>query len=1448
MASHPAVGGISLQPSRNASKESPSLRPDEQVETKAESPHENGQTPQAQAQDEPHTSPTPEPLPVTFTSSAATSRPWRLREAAHFLLDERGVEDGDDPQKVSMYLTTEFDTNLALDLETVQRTFHNAALHVVHCLKHPVVDKIDDDEDDRIAAEANNTDTYVRMDDIPDLPVAFVQARQILQKARRASMQRALDNKEWTKRRAPRPTKYKPVPVATMSTAAATEVKSTAAASAATTPKNGKGKTETATTPKLKVAKTKDNEPSPKTKKFTRNTPASSLAALDQRYTNSRAILCAAGNLVLSGGLVDPADVPQKDKIANMGQVVVDATVYSRRTLTMAENSRRRAQWRYQFRNKPNKDTENEDDIPFVRLPIPNLFSKERQWLDSLWEATSAKPMLEFQPQTAALTAAWQRLGRPALQQILDTTCNALYYDTQWNSRHGRLGAFLRLRQVQKDDWGPHLIVTTQPDVDAFAAEFYDWRTFLDPTKRGLRACRYTGNAEERLMLRRVWSKAGGWPTDAVHVVILSYATFLKDYIHFCQMPWGTVLLDDGASWMATSQGDPNSSLAALWEQAIWSKNDHFTGLAGTTLSRWNFEMLDWQENITSDNAPLKEAFIGLTARHRVLTASRMSVKQKQSKELLPVSGVVSFVAPHFAAVVKEEWDRNNIIKDTACMDHFRKLVARFTVVHHSSPSEEPETDMTALAVRALEGRLPLQDLGPKPLAPSEISDEAFSNADKTTFSRRTCLSWLGNGKFCLRYELGKAKFKPIFEVIKISNKHGPCEEITTASSLTNSGASGQLVGSQAYRLAVRCNRHFGSDQGMRIHVSAQHAPPGTWLCRTCATDCITSQGRTHHERFCGQPGAGRQDLSAGSAPVVGQRGPKSRVGKKKGKNKPTGVNGVDDTDEKDPDGSFRVPGYRGVWVTKQGKHFIKVDGNRFAEKENDTMLFDTIEDAAKKYDEIVSQNKKGDNLELNFKADGTRHVYEDSTSTTASGVGGSAANVVPLLSVINIKDLPPDVKPLLRDPRQTSRTGGNMKRHIYAYRGVCRQSRKGHDRWQSQISFMGNNHYLGTFDSEWDAAAIYAWAHLILYGEEATKQAQKEGEEAAAAYEQEKKDIAAGKIPEPSPTKKVIKKTDAKGKTTKKNEPKETVTKKKDPTEKQKTPGSKKKNEKSAEAGTTEYDIGSAQKKKEKSPGKRKPPQQEEEKVAKKRKVVFSAEDREALAATLTKGVFKSEYLGPRDITEKFSYNELRVLVSTRLKAIRSVATFVPSTATEALRPCFSAYNVGHVYPFGGAVLLGIPANLGWNFMDFLKVQGLDEDFSAIQMLAVEYDEDGLNEKFRSVIQGSLCIIGQATTQMIRQYRDIGGGNVAMGSGMGMLDCHIGGTPGTCSPQAASIRCDGEKFFFACLNDKDLVTLNGARLKSGRETVLRHNDVCSVGPRVFTFTLPGMQHLPWTL
>lgn len=231
---------------------------------------------------------------------------------------------------------------------------------------------------------------------------------------------------------------------------------------------------------------------------------------------------------------------------------------------------------------------------------------------------------------------------------------------------------------------------------------------------------------------------------------------------------------------------------------------------------------------------------------------------------------------------------------------------------------------------------------------------------------------------------------------------------------------------------------------------------------------------------------------AAGSTKGNKQHGPVGVVGKKKGSK-----SSHTSSEEKDPDGSIRVSGYRGVWINQAGKHFVKINGERLKDEVGDELLFANAEEAARKHDEILKTKSPKGKVEYNFKSDGSRIVYEDVSTSSTTGLGGGAASVVPALSVINIKvrsgaitenqlllaaesaffipqDLPPDVKPLLRDPRQTSRTGGNSKRHVYAYRGVCRQARKGHDRWQSQISFMGVNHYLGTFDSEWDAAAIY--------------------------------------------------------------------------------------------------------------------------------------------------------------------------------------------------------------------------------------------------------------------------------------------------------------------------------------------------------------------------------------
>lgn len=141
-----------------------------------------------------------------------------------------------------------------------------------------------------------------------------------------------------------------------------------------------------------------------------------------------------------------------------------------------------------------------------------------------------------------------------------------------------------------------------------------------------------------------------------------------------------------------------------------------------------------------------------------------------------------------------------------------------------------------------------------------------------------------------------------------------------------------------------------------------------------------------------------------GSARGRQHHGPVGVVGKKKSKG---GAGGAATIHDKDPDGSVRVPTYRGVWVNQAGKHFIKIDGKRFSE-DGETAFFDTIEDAARKYDELVKSNGDANGAELNYRDDGSRITHKEETPSSAvRGVemlGGAADNVVPALSVINIK------------------------------------------------------------------------------------------------------------------------------------------------------------------------------------------------------------------------------------------------------------------------------------------------------------------------------------------------------------------------------------------------------------------------------------------------------------
>ena len=97
--------------------------------------------------------------------------------------------------------------------------------------------------------------------------------------------------------------------------------------------------------------------------------------------------------------------------------------------------------------------------------------------------------------------------------------------------------------------------------------------------------------------------------------------------------------------------------------------------------------------------------------------------------------------------------------------------------------------------------------------------------------------------------------------------------------------------------------------------------------------------------------GNGEQGGSVGATPTVGQgaSGKVGGVGKKKTAGRPgTTLPGSSSTEEKDPDGSFRVPGYRGVWVNKNGKHFVKINGVRLTDDKTETgkvQLFDNIDD-----------------------------------------------------------------------------------------------------------------------------------------------------------------------------------------------------------------------------------------------------------------------------------------------------------------------------------------------------------------------------------------------------------------------------------------------------------------------------------------------------------------------
>lgn len=343
----------------------------------------------------------------------------------------------------------------------------------------------------------------------------------------------------------------------------------------------------------------------------------------------------------------------------------------------------------------------------------------------------------------------------------------------------------------------------------------------------------------------------------------------------------------------------------------------------------------------------------------------------------------------------------------------------------------------------------------------------------------------------------------------------------------------------------------------------------------------------------------------------------------------------------------------------------------------------------------------------------------------------------------------------------------------------------------------------------------LAAWAHLILYGEEATRQAQKEGEEAAAAYEKEKRDIAAGIMP-PTPVKA------------------EKKPKRKPP---------KKKGESKEDNG----DADDAENADEKPPKKKRTVKEDNGGDKKKTKVVL---DKESLGPILTRSVGKAGVLAPRVSFVQLSDIELAEGASKRLLAARmlnyATAGFsVPAPLSSDFRPCAPAKL--QPTPAGGAMLLGLSATLfGWNSQACLASRYYATGSAAKKAesaLAVQYGEGGENEEFKTLIQGTVTTIGCASDRTQRMYSSLGLGVPPVGGAIGSIDCHIGGSSKSCNELVATIRyCPTPSggFQFSALSGDDIVTMNGQRITPEMGCFpLIHEDICTVGPRVFVFLLP---------
>lgn len=206
---------------------------------------------------------------------------------------------------------------------------------------------------------------------------------------------------------------------------------------------------------------------------------------------------------------------------------------------------------------------------------------------------------------------------------------------------------------------------------------------------------------------------------------------------------------------------------------------------------------------------------------------------------------------------------------------------------------------------------------------------------------------------------------------------------------------------------------------------------------------------------------------------------------------------------------------------------------------------------------------------------------------------------------------------------------------------------------------------------------------------------------------------------------------------------------------------------------------------------------------------------------------------------------NALMNAASERIFAIRKKMgkNYTPRIGNSL---CIPVEDCNSGLPVGCAMLVGLSSSdCDWD-MDALVqstqlyLEEVPESF--VPALRSEYNSDGMNFRFRTVMQGTSCLIGKASKKLEQASTAFGLLGADLGGTIADIDCNIGGIDGSCSEIAACISYSSStcSFEFAACNDDDIVTLNGEQVKFSMGSFpLETEAICGVGSRVFMFVLP---------